>query len=57
MSTIEDADPPACPACNSSERVRYAASRRDPDGSGLVPEYVCRPCSRAFTRAESEGEP
>ena len=51
MSTIDVDDPPACPACNSTERVRFSASRRDQSGV-LVPEYICRPCNRVFTEAE-----
>ena len=54
MNALEDdEDTPACPACNSSERVRYSASRRGTDGR-LVPEFICQPCSRLFVREESE---
>jgi transposase-like protein len=54
MSVVDgDGDPPPCPSCNSATDVAYTASVRDPSG-GLVPEFTCRACSRAFTAAESE---
>jgi transposase-like protein len=53
MSTIDVEDPPACPACNSAERVHYSASRQE-TGGVLVEEYICNPCNRVFTTSEAE---
>jgi len=52
MSTIDDDDRPACPACGSREAVRFSATKQERPGV-LVTEYICMPCSRVFTEADA----
>jgi transposase-like protein len=50
--SLADDDPPPCPCCGLTDRVRFQGASGRP--GERVSEYVCVPCSRAFTEDESE---